>query len=276
MEIVRRPPSFSAERFRQALTTLPAYWDLFVTLTAHRIKVRYKQSALGPAWAVLQPLALMLVFAAVFSVIARVPGGSSSHPYALFAYAGLLPWTAFASALATGAGSLVAHSALITRVAFPREILPLTYVAAALFDLAVASTVLLLMLVYYDVALTAHALWVLPVVVVLAGLATSAVFVLAAVNVRFRDVSVAMPLLLQVWMFVSPVIYPLDAVPAAWRGWYLLNPMVGIVDAFRRATIEGRAPDSSALGWAAAVTALALPASYLWFKQVDATMADRI
>ena len=273
-EVVLRPPSLSIGRFWRAAITLPHYWDLLVVLTAHRIKVRYKQSALGPFWAVLQPLAMMLTFTAIFSVIARMP--SNGHPYALFAYAGLLPWTAFASALATASASLISHSTLVTRVHFPREILPITYVAAALFDLAVASLVLAGLLMYYSVALTPAVLWVVPVIAILAALATAASLVLSAINVRYRDVSVAMPLLLQVWMFASPVIYPLSAVPEQWRSWYVLNPMVGIVDSFRRAVLDGVAPDPVALGWSVLVTMVVLPIAYVWFKHVEATMADVI
>ena len=273
-EVVLRPPSLSLERLWRAARVLPHYWDLLVVLTGHRIKVRYKQSVLGPLWAVLQPLALMLIFTAVFSVIASVP--SNGQPYALFAFAGLLPWTAFASALTTASGSLTTHAALVTRVHFPREILPVTYVAAALFDLGVASVVMAALLVYYSVALTPALLWIVPVVAILAALATAVSLVLSAVNVRYRDVGVAMPLLLQLWMFTSPVIYPLSAVPDRWRSWYLLNPMVGIVDSFRRAVIDGRSPDFAALGWSLLVTVVLLPLAYVWFKHVEATMADSI
>lgn len=274
MDTVLRPASFSFGHARHALRVLPRYWDLLIVLTAHRIKVRYKQSLLGPVWAILQPFAMMVTFALVFSVITRMP--SNGQPYAVFAYAGLLPWTAFAAALSTGAGSLVAHAPLVTRVSFPRELLPVTYVAAALFDLAVASTVLVLMLLYYGVAITPAVVYVVPVILVLAGLSTAMSLLLCAVNVRYRDVGVAMPLVLQLWMFASPVIYPLSVVPAAWRGLYELNPMVGIVDGFRRAVLEGRPPDSMAFGVAVVVTAVLLPAAYLWFKYTDATMADVI
>ena len=274
MEIIRRPASFSLERFVHGCRELPSYWDLLVVLTKHRINVRYKQSALGPAWAVLQPLAMMLIFAAFFSAIARVPTGDI--PYAVFAYAGLLPWTAFASALATGATSITSHATVVTRVAFPREILPLTYVVAALFDLAVAALVLIPLLAYYGIALTTSIVWIAPVIAVLALLATTVSLVLCAINVRYRDVGMAIPLLLQLWMFASPVIYPLAAVPAEWRPWYVLNPMVGIVEAFRSAVVEGRSPDFTTLGWSAAVTLVLLPPAYLWFKHVDATLADYI
>ena len=270
--IVIRPPAVTLGSLWTAVATLPRYSDLLLALTAHRIKVRYKQSALGPFWAILQPLAMMLIFVTVFSAISEMP--SSGKPYALFAYTGLLPWMAFAAALANAASSLVSHAALVTRVYFPREILPLTYVLAALFDLMIASSVLALMMVWYDVPLTLSLVWVAPLLVLLAALALAVSLVLCAMNVRFRDVSVAMPLLLQFWMFASPVIYPLDAVPLEWQPWYVLNPMVGIVDGFRRAVLDGVGPDPAAFGATAAIVAVLLPAAYLWFKHVEATMAD--
>ena len=271
---VIRPPAWTADRLWAALAQLPRYAELTVALTAHRIKVRYKQSALGPLWAVLQPLAMMIIFAVVFSTISRIP--SNGRPYALFAYSGLLPWTAFAAALGSAATSLVSHSALVTRVYFPREILPLTYVLAALFDLVVASSVLVLMLVWYAVPVTLAVLWVIPALILLAALAMAVSLVLCAVNVRFRDVGVAMPLLLQFWMFASPVIYPFEAVPASWRPWYVLNPMVGIVDTFRRAVLDGAGPDLSALTASVVTIAVLLPLAYVGFKHVEATMADFI
>jgi lipopolysaccharide transport system permease protein len=269
---VIRPPAFTWQTAWRSLAALPRYTDLLLTLTAHRIKVRYKQSILGPAWAILQPLAMMLVFAAVFSVIIRGP--VSEHPFAVFAYAGLLPWTAFSSAVGSASTSLVTHASLVTRVYFPREILPVTYVAASLFDLLVASSVLAVLLVYYGVPLTASALWAIPILLVLAGCALAVSLTLCAVHTRFRDVGVALPLLLQVWFFASPVLYPLDAVPARWRGLYTLNPMAGIIDGFRTAVLDGATPDLAALGASAAFVAVALPAAYLAFKHIEATMAD--
>jgi lipopolysaccharide transport system permease protein len=271
---VIRPPVLTLGGAWRALTMLPRYGDLLYALTAHRIKVRYKQSVLGPLWAIVQPLALMIIFATVFSAIARMP--SNGQPYAVFAYAGLLPWTALAAALGSATMSLVTHAQLVTRVYFPREILPLTYVAAALFDLVIASSVLWLLLSYFDISLTATAFWTVPILVLLAGLATAVSLVLCAVHVRFRDVGVAMPLLLQFWMFASPVLYPLSAVPSEWRRWYILNPAAGIVDGFRRAVLDGATPDLAALGVSTAFVALALPLAYLWFKHVEATMADVI
>jgi len=161
-------------------------------------------------------------------------------------------------------------------VYFPREILPITYIAAAVFDLAVASTVLLAMVVYYQIAVTPALLWILPILVLLAGVALAVSLALCAIHARYRDVGVAMPLLLQIWFFASPVLYPLASVPAKWHRVYTLNPMAGIVDGFRSAVLEGRTPDLAALGSAFAIVGVGLPIAYLWFKHVDATMADLV
>jgi lipopolysaccharide transport system permease protein len=161
-------------------------------------------------------------------------------------------------------------------VYFPREILPITYIAAAVFDLAVASTVLLAMVLYYQIAVTPALLWIVPILMLLAGVALAVSLTLCAIHTRYRDVGVAMPLLLQIWFFASPVLYPLAAVPATWHRVYTLNPMAGIVDGFRSAVLEGRTPDLAALGSAFAIVAVGLPIAYLWFKHVDATMADLV
>jgi lipopolysaccharide transport system permease protein len=271
---VIRPAKLSLDQMRRSVSALPRYWDLLVVLTQHRIRVRYKQSALGLLWAIIQPVAMMVTFAVVFTVFARVPSGG--YPYALFAYAGLLPWTAFSSAVISASSSLVTHAPLVTRVYFPREILPLTYIAAAIFDLIISSSVLGGMLLYYRVPLTAAVFWVIPLLLVLAAFAVAVSLLLAALNVRYRDVSVAVPLMLQVWLFASPVLYSLDAVPASIRTWYVLNPMAGIVNGFRRAVLSGLAPDAAALGTAVLITALLLPIAYAVFKHVEATMADVI
>jgi lipopolysaccharide transport system permease protein len=269
-----RPPSFSPLNLLRELRGLWQYRDLFYTLSVHRIKVRYKQSLLGLAWAILQPVSLMLIYTVIFSVIAKVP--SEGVPYAVFAFAALLPWTFFSSTLTNATQGLVSHSQLVTKVYFAREILPLTYVSAALFDFAVASTFLMALFVYYGVKLTTYALWAIPILVLLAMLATSFSLVFSVVQVRFRDVGVAMPLLLQIWMFASPVVYPLSAVPLRLRGWYALNPLVGVIENFRRVVLQGVAPDFYSLAVSTAFAVIVLPLAYLYFKKVEATMADII
>jgi lipopolysaccharide transport system permease protein len=256
------------------LKTLLHHKDLFWVLTHHRIRVRYKQSVLGIAWAVLQPLALMLIFTLAFGRIAKVP--SEKVPYPLFAYSGLLIWSFLSTGLSNSAHSVVAHASLITKVYFPREILPLTYLAAALFDLAVGGTVLGGLLAYYGHPLTWAALWALPVIVVLAAFVTAGAFLLSALQVRFRDVGIAVPLLLYLWLFSTPVGYPLSSVPAAYRPWFLLNPMTGIVESFRRAIVHGMRPELDMLALPVLAAAVLLPISYVVFKRIESTMADVI
>lgn len=269
-----RPASFSPLDLLRELRGLWQYRDLFYTLTVHRIKVRYKQSVLGLAWAILQPLSLMLIYTVIFSVIAKIP--SENVPYAVFAYAALLPWTFFSSALTNGTQGLVSHSQLVTKVYFAREILPLTYVSAALFDFVVASSFLFALFIYYGVSLTIYALYGIPILFLLAALATAFSLFLSAVQVRFRDIGVAMPLLLQVWMFATPVVYPLSAVPKRFQSFYALNPTVGVIENFRRVVLQGVAPDFYSLAISAAVAAILLPLAYMYFKRVEATMADII
>lgn len=271
---VIRPPTLSPVGLFGGLAALGEYGDLLRAFSAHRVKVRYKQSALGWAWAVLQPLSLMLIYTLVFSVIAQVPSGGA--PYAVFAYAALLPWTFFSTALTSAAGGLVSHAHLVTKVYFPREILPLSYVIAALFDLLVASLAMAGLMLYYRVPLTLNVLWVVPVTAVLVAFVTAVSLLLSATQVRFRDIGMAMPLLLQLWMFATPVVYPLEQVPRRFLGLYLLNPMVGVIEGFRRAVLTGEAPDFRLLGISAAAALVLLPVSYLYFKRVEATVADVI
>jgi lipopolysaccharide transport system permease protein len=268
------PPTFSPGALLRGLSVLADYADLLRTLSLHRIKVRYKQSALGLAWALLQPLSLMLIYTLVFSVITKMP--TTGAPYALFAYAALLPWTYFSTALTNATNGLVSHAHLVTKVYFPREILPLSYVVAALFDLLMASSILFALMFYYRVPLTLNALWAVPVVFVLTTFLVATSLLLSATQVRFRDIGVAMPLLLQLWMFATPVVYPLEQVPERFRGLYVLNPMVGVVEGFRRAVVLGETPDLRLLALSAAVAFLLLPAAYVYFKRVEATVADVI
>jgi lipopolysaccharide transport system permease protein len=272
--VVIRPASAGWLHVSDHVARLREYRDLLHTLSVHRISVRYKQTSLGFLWAVLQPLLMMAIFTAVFSMLAKMP--SDGTPYALFAYTALLPWTFFSTAVTNGTNSLVTHTQLITKVYFPREILPITYVIAALFDFAIGFVVLLALMSWYHVPLTVEAWNLLPVVGLLCAWVLAVSLVLAAIQVRFRDIGVALPVLLQVLMFASPIIYPVSVVPAAWRGWYLLNPMAGIVASFRDILLARTAPAPEPLRVACLVTAIALPLAYLFFKRAEATMADVI
>jgi lipopolysaccharide transport system permease protein len=267
-----RPASLSGINLLANLSKLPQYKDLIWTLSVHRIKVRYKQSVLGVFWAILQPISMMLIFTFIFSLIAKMP--SEGAPYAIFAYTALLPWNYFSGGVSNATTSLVRHAQFVTKVYFPREILPITYIVAALFDFGVASTLLAGLMFYYHVPLSINALYAVPIILVLSCFALAVSFFFSATQVRFRDIGVAVPLLLQVWLFATPVIYPLSAVPARWRSFYLLNPMVGIIESFRQVILKGTAPESGSLLLSAVISVTLLIASYLYFKQVEATMAD--
>jgi lipopolysaccharide transport system permease protein len=274
MQVVIRPASRGWLRIDQHLRTLAGYTDLLYTLSLHRISVRYKQTVAGVLWAILQPLLMMVIFTVVFSKLARMP--SDGVPYALFAYTALLPWTLFSTAITNGTTSLVTHTQLITKVYFPREILPLTYLVAAVFDFAMGLVVLGGLMAWYDVGVTAHVIAVVPLLVLLCAWAFAVMLTFAALQVRFRDVGVALPVLVQFWMFASPVIYPLSVVPERWRWWYDLNPMTGIIAALRDALLQRPLSDSSARAAAVVVTAIALPFAYAFFKRAEATIADVI
>ena len=259
-------------RIGEHLRRLAEYSDLLRTLNAHRINVRYRQTVLGATWAVLQPLLMMAIFVTVFSYLARVP--SEGVPYAVFAYVALLPWTFFSTAVTNATGSLVSHTQLITKVYFPREILPLTYVVAAFFDFLLGLVVLGGLMMWFDIPLTIAAAHLIPVVALLCAWIVAVSLLLSAAQVYWRDVGVAIPVLVQLGMFASPVIYPLGLVPDAWRPWYLLNPLAGIINSFRDVLLRGQQPEPLPLAYAMAVTAVVLPLAYVLFKRAEATMAD--
>jgi lipopolysaccharide transport system permease protein len=269
-----KPADSAWSNIGEHLRRLFEYGDLLRTLSIHRINVRYRQTMLGVTWAVLQPVLMMTIFVTVFSYLARIP--SEGVPYALFAYCALLPWTFFSTAVTNATGSLVSHTQLITKVYFPREILPLTYVIAALFDFAIGLVVMVLLMTWFDVRLTTAMWHLVPVIALLCAWILAVSLLLSAAQVRWRDIGVAIPVLVQLGMFASPVIYPLNMVPDAWQPWYLLNPMAGIINAFRDVLLRGQQPEPIPLAYAAIVTALVLPLAYAVFKRAEATMADLV
>ena len=267
------PGNLSAAKLGRDLQKLWQYRDLLYTLSLHRIKVRYKQSMLGGLWAVLQPLSLMLIFTFVFRFVANI--SSDAIPYSVFVYSALLPWNYFSSSVSTATNSLVSNAQFVTKVYFPREILPATYVIAAFCDLLVASIVLMGLMMYYQIPLTINVLYLIPIVIVLTCFSLAMSFLLSATQVRFRDIGVAVPLFLQLWLFATPVIYPLSSVPFRYKPLYMLNPMVGMIENFRNVLLRGTAPDSS-LFIAIAISIPLLFVSYVYFKQIETTMADVI
>jgi lipopolysaccharide transport system permease protein len=253
------------------LRDLWAYRELLYFLTWRDVKVRYKQTVLGAAWAIIQPLFTMLLFTLFFGRLAGMP--SEGIPYPLFAYAGLLPWTFFANAITSSGNSLVGSANLITKVYFPRMIIPGAAVAAGLVDFALASVLLAGMMVYYGVAITANVL-LLPALVLLTVLLALGVGMwMSALNVKYRDIRYALPFVVQLWMFGSPVIYPATIVPVRWRWMLDLNPLTGIIEGFR-AALFGRPFDWTALGLAGTLTVLFLSYAAYDFRRMEKTFAD--
>lgn len=255
------------------LRELWAYRELLYFLTLRDIKIRYKQTLLGAAWAIIQPLFAMLLFTLIFGKLARMP--SDGIPYPLFAYAGLLPWTFFANAVTNSGNSLVGSTSLITKVFFPRVIIPAASVAAGLLDFVIAFLLLIPLLIYYRMRLT-WSLVMLPLFVILATLLALGVgMLMSALNVRYRDVRYALPFLMQLWLFASPVIYPSSIIPEQWRWVLLLNPMTGIIEGFR-ASLFGTNFDWMAILFATAIILFLVVCSAYLFRRVEDSFADII
>ena len=253
-----------------------AYRELLYFLAWRDVKVRYKQTALGVLWVVMQPLLMTVIFTAFLGVLARVP--ADGMPYPLMVYVGLLPWTFFSNAVTQGGSSIVGNANLITKVYFPRLIIPAAAVAARLVDFGVAFVILFGLMAFYGVGPTWRAALLPALVGLTALLALGFGMLVAALNVRYRDVGVVLPVTMQLWMFVSPVLYPSRLVRDAWpRGFrlYALNPLVGIVDGFR-AALFGQPFDWPALGWAAAFTLAVVAGSAYLFRRVERGFADVI
>jgi lipopolysaccharide transport system permease protein len=255
------------------LADLWAYRELLFFLIWRDVKVRYKQTALGVLWAVLQPLFMMLIFTIFFGRLAGVQ--TDGVPYPLFAFVGLVPWTFFANTVSTSGNSLVGNAHLITKVYFPRLIVPAAAVGAGLVDFALAFVILVGIMASYGVGLSAGLL-MLPVVFALTVLFTLAVGTwLAALNVKYRDVRFALPFLIQLWLFVSSVIVPSSGVPQPWRRLLILNPVSALIEGWRAALL-GLPFDWPALGVAAALTAVALVSSAYYFRRVEKDFSDII
>jgi len=250
----------------------PPLEKLLYFLVWRDIKVRYKQTALGAAWAILQPVMTMLVFSVFFGRLAKMP--SDGIPYPIFAYAALLPWQLFAFALSESANSLVGSQNLIQKVYFPRLVIPIAGVLAGLVDFAIAFVVLLGMMAYYGIHPTA-AIFVLPVFIVFAVAAALSIGLwLSALNVQFRDVRYTIPFLTQFWLFATPVAYPSSLVPEKWRVLYGLNPMAGVVEGFRWALL-GKSTSPGPMLWVSvAAVILLLIGGLAYFRRMEKTFAD--
>jgi homopolymeric O-antigen transport system permease protein len=250
-----------------------AYRELLFFLTWRDVKVRYKQTVLGAAWAILQPLFMMIIFTIFFGRLAGVE--SAGVPYPIFALAGLVPWTFFANTITASGNSLVGSAHLITKVYFPRLIVPAAAMTAGLVDFVLAFMLLVVMMIYYRVPITMQVLF-LPVLVLLTALFGLGVGTwMSALNVKYRDVRFALPFLIQLWLFVSSVILPSSAVPAKWRWVLMFNPMSGIIEGYR-AALFGLPFDWPALGVATVLTIAMLFYSVYSFGKAERSFADII
>jgi len=249
-----------------------AYRELLYFLVWRDIKVRYKQTALGAAWAIIQPVMTMVVFSVFFGRLAKVP--SDGIPYPVFAFAALLPWQLFAFSLTESSNSLVGSQNLITKVYFPRLVIPLASVLAGVVDFGIAFLVLLGLLIFYGIKPTAAVVW-LPLFVLLAlATALSVGLWFSALNVKYRDVRYTIPFLTQLWMFATPVAYSSTLIPQPWRAWFGLNPMAGVVEGFRWALL-GKSGGPGGLLWVSvAAVLLLLTGGLFYFRRMESTFAD--
>jgi len=269
MTVIRPPSGWHMLNLKE----LWAYRELLGALTMRDIKVRYKQTVLGAAWVIIQPLTTMLIFTVIFGRLAKIP--SDGYPYPVFVYAALLPWTFFSNALSTSGSSLVSSAQLVSKVYFPRLIVPLSSVGAGLIDLLISTGVLLLLMLFFGVAFTPNILLapllMLGVVFCALGVGT----ILSALTVSYRDFRFVIPFMVQIWMYLTPVVYGVGFIPEEWRWLLMLNPMTGYIDGFRSAFL-GKPFDCSAIGVSVLLSVALFVMGVAYFQKVERRFADVI
>jgi lipopolysaccharide transport system permease protein len=256
------------------LKELWRYRELVYFLTWRDVKVRYKQTALGASWAVIQPVFTMVVFSLFFGRLAGVP--SDGLPYPIFSYAALVPWTFFSNGVTQSANSMVSNQNLVRRVYFPRLAIPLAAILAGLVDFAIAFVVLVGMMVYYGIPLTPQVVWILPLLLLALVTALGVGLWLSALNVQYRDVRYVTPFLMQAWLFITPIAYPSSLLSEPWRTVYGINPMAGVVEGFRWA-LMGTETEPGSMLLVSSLAALAiLIGGAFYFRRMERTFADVI
>jgi len=256
------------------LRDLWLYRELIFFMTWRDLKVRYKQTLLGASWAILQPFLTMIVFSIFFGNLAKVP--SDGVPYPIFSYTALIPWTLFSKALQDASRSLVANRHMITKIYFPRMILPLSSVMAGVVDFLIAFIVLLGMMVFYNIFPTVN-VWVLPIFLLLALVTAVGVGLwLSALNVLFRDINYVLPFLTQFWMYLTPIAYPSSMVPSKWQAIYALNPMTGVVEGFRWALLGTGQPPGIMTLISSIVAVVLLISGMFYFRRMERLFADMV
>lgn len=266
--------SASGHSLRAELRELWAYRDLLVLLIQRDVSIRYKQSAVGIGWAVLQPLLTTLIFTVVFGKFAKLP--SEGYPYALYTMCAMVPWTFFTRALGGASTSIVTSSSMITKVYFPRLVLPISKTVSGLVDFAVAFGMLILLLLAYRVT-PSLGLLLLPLFVLLAlATALGIGLWLTALNVKYRDIGLLVPFLTQIWMYASPIAYSSQIVPAKWLWLYNLNPIAGVVEGFRWALLGKAAPALGPMALSCTMVVLLLVSGFWYFRRTEREFADNI
>ena len=266
--VIRPRPGWVPLDFRE----LWAYRELLYFLVWRDIKVRYKQTALGAAWAIIQPFATMVVFSLFFGKLAQIP--SDGVPYPIFSYAALVPWTFFAYGLSQSSNSLVGSANLIRKVYFPRLVVPISAVLGGVVDFALAFTVLLGMMMFYGIVPTVNVVW-LPALLLLAFVTALGIgFWFSALNVKFRDVRYVLPFVVQFWLFATPIAYPSSLLPEPWRVLYGINPMAGVVEGFRWALLGTETAPGSIIAVSSLVAVGLLVGGAFYFRRMEKTFAD--
>ena len=279
-EIVKHEPTTiyikpSAGMAALNLRDMWVYRELIYFMIWRELKVRYKQTLLGALWAIIQPVMTMIVFNFLFGKVAKVP--TDGIPYPIFAYSALLPWGLFTAALNQGSRSLTSNNNMISKIYFPRLILPISSVLSGLVDFAISFVILIGLMIYYKITPTWTALWALPLFTVLAILTALGVALwLSAINVKYRDVNYALPFLTQFWMFVTPVAYSAKVISDKWQLVYSLNPMAGVVNGFRWALLSSGTGPDTALWVSVGISMLVLVSGLFYFRGMERTFADTI
>ncbi|MBM3808794.1 MAG: ABC transporter permease [Acidimicrobiia bacterium] len=254
--------------------SLSAYFELLMNLTRREVKSRYSQSLFGAGWAIAQPLAMMAVFTLVFSRLGQMPSGGA--PYPLFAFAALVPWFFFSNSVNSGTMSLITYRNIVTKTYFPREIVPIAQVGSRLVDLTASSALFVGLLIYYNVTIGGWIAFVPVLVAMLILFTLGTTLATSAINVFYRDVSPVVQIGLQLWLYLTPVAYPLSAVPDEYRTFFLLNPLTGVVEGLRAVLVFGRAPDWDVVGISASLVTGIFLGALLLFKRTDKYFADVI
>ncbi len=254
------------------LHSLWEYRELLYFLAWRDIKVRYKQTVLGAAWAIIQPLTTMVIFTVIFGQLAKIP--SDGIPYPIFSFCALLPWNYFAGAFGRSSGSLVSNAHLISKVYFPRLVIPISSLLSGLLDFAIAFVVLIGLMFWYHIIPTVNILWLPAFLLMAVATALGVGLWLGALNVQYRDVGYVVPFLSQIWMFLTPVVYPSSMIPDRWRVLYGLNPMAGVVEGFRWALLGKGSEPGAMLAVSVLVTVMLLISGAYYFRRMEKTFAD--